>query len=857
MRSIACLLKYFSLRHLIQDPWRTLTVIAGVAIGASVFLSVRLAVDASVDSFRQSMDHLIGRAEYSVRADGTDVPDRLFAQLAAHPAVEHAAPVLSAYVRCKDESQEPFLLVGIDPLSERAFRETRWLVGDRAEAWKTLVSLLTEPFTLVASQKLATSSGLHVNDDVLVLHGHYIATFRVVGLLEEQGTALAEGGNIAICDVSTAQEFLNYPAMLERIDLMLWPGAAAIDLVSIKEMLPPGCRLVRPNESKEASLALIRAYRMNLSVLSFVSLFVGMFLVFSVVSINAARRRHETAVLLSLGSEPRQVFVLFLAEGLFFGLAGWLIGFPLSLFLADRFLKIVSATITTLFARVNVENISLTMEELVASLVMTLGASVLAAFLPARETARTPPREALCSEVIERRRRLRAPRLALGGLVLVGLSFPVSKFPPLFQIPAGGYAAIFMIFVGFSMLAPLALLFFGRHLPPGMSKAFGQPGRLAASYLTGAASRSAIAVGALITAIALFIGVSIMVASFRSTVDTWLHQNVVGDLFVRPFGSDINRYRDWLDPEVVKALHDHPLLEDCYFYRRIYIQEETDRFLLEAGTADVLWRYGQFLLMGGDETRIMESLVKGEGVIISEVYANRTGLEAGDLMALSLGGIGKKWEVLGVFRDYRTGGGVVFMNLKAFQEVYQEPRIGGANLFLKPGADPETVKQQLLAQFGTRYALSIAIGKTLRRDIIKVFDDTFSITYVLMAIALFVAALGVATTLSLLVRERRRQLGVLMAVGATLGQIRRMVLLEASFMGIAGHTVGIGCGLMLSYFLIFVINKESFGWTFLYRMPLWTVVISFVLILLAAVSAAVPPANAASRVNLAELLKGE
>ena len=522
----------------------------------------------------------------------------------------------------------------------------------------------------------------------------------------------------------------------------------------------------------------------------------------------------------------------------------------MSLVLSDWFLRIVSATITTLFVKVNVETIVLTPQEIVASFVMTLGVSVIAAFLPARETARIPPQEAMSAETFERTRRVRAPRLALWGMAFIGLSFPVSRLPSVYQIPAGGYAAIFMIFVGFSMLAPSVLLVFGRYFPKTLLKALGQPGR-------GAVSRTAIAVGALITAIALFIGVSIMVASFRSTVYTWLHQNVVGDLFVRPDSSDMNQHRDWLAQEVVDALKAHPLVQEGYFHRRTWISGPEGPFLLEAGRLDVLWRHGEFLLMGGDEAWIMERLLNGRGVIISEVHATRTGLAPGDRLVLSLGGIDKAWEILGVFRDYRTGGGVVFMDLRSFQAVYQDTRIGGANLFLKPGADSQVVKGDLLNRFDTEYALTITIGEVLREDIIKVFDDTFSITYVLMGIALLVAALGVATTLSLLIRERHGQLGLMMAVGATLGQIRRMVVLEAFFMGVAGQIVGMGCGLVLSYFLIFVVNKQSFGWTFVYQVPPWTMAVSFVLILLAAVLAALPPARAASRVNLAELLKGE
>ena len=105
------------------------------------------------------------------------------------------------------------------------------------------------------------------------------------------------------------------------------------------------------------------------------------------------------------------------------------------------------------------------------------------------------------------------------------------------------------------------------------------------------------------------------------------------------------------------------------------------------------------------------------------------------------------------------------LTFDSFQEVYRDDRIGGINLFLKAGADPHVVRSDLVKRFGLKYALAAAIGNELREDIFKVFDETFSITYVLMFIALLVAALGVATTLSLLIRERRKQLGTIMAVG--------------------------------------------------------------------------------------------
>ena len=100
---------------------------------------------------------------------------------------------------------------------------------------------------------------------------------------------------------------------------------------------------------------MIRAYQLNLSILSFASLFVGMFLVYSLVALNASSRRHELAVLRSTGASPNFIFLLFLAEGALLGIAGWIIAIPISGFLVKFFLGGVSQTISTLFVRVQVD----------------------------------------------------------------------------------------------------------------------------------------------------------------------------------------------------------------------------------------------------------------------------------------------------------------------------------------------------------------------------------------------------------------------------------------------------------------------------------------------------------------------
>jgi putative ABC transport system permease protein len=152
--------------------------------------------------------------------------------------------------------------------------------------------------------------------------------------------------------------------------------------------------------------------------------------------------------------------------------------------------------------------------------------------------------------------------------------------------------------------------------------------------------------------------------------------------------------------------------------------------------------------------------------------------------------------------------------------------------------------------------LDITSGEALRRGILKVFDETFAITFVLLIIALVVAALGVATTLTVLVLERSRQLNTLIAVGADRGQIRAMIFWEALLLTAAGEALGLACGVALSWLLVYVINYQSFGWTFIYAVDWGMLGLSVPLIVGVALGAAIPAVRAAFRDPVAMVFRG-
>jgi putative ABC transport system permease protein len=848
---------WFSLRHLRRHLGRALTVLFGIALGAAVFTSVRLAVHASLDSFAKSMDLIAGRADHVLTRPGGYVPEDLMPKLLNHPAIQNASPVLTTYTRVAQEGTEPFLLIGFDPILDRSLRDWRVTQKSNREALVWL-ELLKEPFTLILGQALADQLNCHTGEELLLEHVRQKAKFKIIAKLEPEGLALAEGGRVALTDIATFQEFTGLFGKVDRIDLRLKTGATAKDLDDIRKILPESITLNPPSATRQSGQGMINAYQLNLSILSFASLFVGMFLVYSLVALNAASRRQELAILRSTGATGYHLFFIFLAEGALFGVVGWLLALPIGNFLIKYLLHGVSQTITTLFVRVQVDAIAIDVGEMILSFGVTVFISILAAYQPAREAMAVSPKEALQISQMGMRPRNSPKRLALTGIGCIVLVWPLSQLPAVVGIPLPGYFSIFLLFVGFSLLVPGTLEYIGQALSSILHRLAGVPAYLAGRYVRDGGARTAVSVGALITAVALFTSLVIMIYSFRQTVQLWTDQTIGGDLFLTSKMGEINQFRFPLSQEVIKGLQSFQDKVDIMPNRRFFLTHKNFPYEFELLDVQGFMKYGSFVWLKGNPQKILPMLKRGEGVIVSEVYSNRTGKSTGDLFQAQVGESFVELPILGVVRDYRTRGGVVFYALPHFKERYHDVDWGGLRIFFKDRTQDldqavANLRRGIIERMGDK--VDMLGGKRLRGAVLKIFDETFAVTTVLLLIALIIAALGIATTLTVMVLERSRQLNTLFAVGASFRQIRLMIFWEAGFMVVIGELGGVICGFILSYLLIYVVNRQSFGWTFLYGVDWASLALSIPLIIITALAAALPAVKMVFRMPPATLLR--
>jgi putative ABC transport system permease protein len=853
MRPVYHLIRLAAWRSLTHDRTRSLITVLGVALGVAVVLAIRLANEGVLQSFRNSLDHVAGKSRLQVGAGEAGFDENLFPAISETPGVAHAFPVIQAVTPVAGLPSEVLLVLGVDVLADAGMREYR---GPAPELPDPLL-LLTEPDAILLTDRFARDQGLPLNGSIRLLTPAGPKAFAIRGLLADSGAARTLDGRFAVLDIAAAQLAFGKLGRLDRVDLLLDDQADPEQVAALlRQRLPPEVAVERPEARNAQVEKMLASFQLNLFVLSLIALFVGMFLVYNTMAVSVVRQRRPIAILRGLGVSRIQILLIVTTEGGLLGLVGAGLGAALGVFLARGTLQALSQTVSSLYTFIRPEALPPSGSLIVQAILLGCGTAVLSALPPAWEATMVTPREASAVATLERRHR--PWRLSLAGVGLAVLAYGLAQAGPVGGRPLFGYAAALCLLLGATLLCPALLLAFQRTLAAGLTGPRFLEAWLAAGNIGRARRRSAVAVGAMVVGLAMLVSVSTMIQSFRRTVEAWIEQTIRADLYLSRASRLIKGADTRLPATTLDEVRRIPGVAEVDGFRGIRVDDgQGGRFLLGAGDLDVVARRGRLLFRRGDPATILAEARAQDRLIVSETFAERYRLAEGDEVTLRPPGQTVRLRIAGVYYDYTTEGGVAVMDRGLFQGLWKDGWINSIVLYLHPGADSQTIRQEILRRLAGQEDLVIFSNRALKARVLEIFDQTFAITYALEFIALLVAALGVLNTLLASVLERTREIGMLRSVGCTRGGILRTVVCEAAFLGALANVLGAVAGLALSLILIYVINKQSFGWTIQFTFPARPILEYTVLTLVTSLAAGAFPAWRASRVPVAEAVRYE
>jgi putative ABC transport system permease protein len=370
-------------------------------------------------------------------------------------------------------------------------------------------------------------------------------------------------------------------------------------------------------------------------------------------------------------------------------------------------------------------------------------------------------------------------------------------------------------------------------------------------------ARTVITIAALMTALSMLISISIMILSFRKTVDLWVEQSINGDVFIFPGSYSITGYSALLPLEVSRALPSLPGVKAVDSFRALEVEYQGQPALIASVDGEVFLKMKVIRFTRGNPHAILRQFAAGQAILVTESFSLRHNVKAGDRVKLNTPQGEREFLISGVFYDYSSDWGMVLLEKKLFQSLWKDETLHSAGIYLKEGVSQEAFKEVIRERYSKPYRLFVVSHRELRNEVLKIFDQTFAITYALEFIAIIVAVLGIINSLNALIIERQRDIGIVRAVGAFQKQIGKTTLIEAGMIGFFSHIFGLLCGFLLSILLIYVINKQSFGWTIQFSIPLWSLIESWLVVMLTSIGAGFIPARRAAKMNVVESLRME
>jgi putative ABC transport system permease protein len=829
-------------------------------------------------SFEETVIAVAGRATLQVSGEDLGFDERLIERLRRHPGVISTMPVIRAEARVVDGPHRgaPLSIVALDLLEAVDLNGIR--VQDPSWSFETLLS----PDSVFIGHRLALEWSLEIGSPLSLIIGARRYDLIVQGLIEPESGLATAWDRMAVMDIAAAQALFGLVGRVDRIDLVTVPQAHPERIAEeIRAWLPPPLKINRPIRRNEQVEGMLRAFQFNLAMLSAVGLLVGLFLVYNTVSFSVVQRRREIGMLCALGFRRRAISALFMAEAAIIGLLGGLLGSWLGVVLARSLVALLSRTVADLYVpALATAGSSATSWLLAQPGVWFEGAaygaavSLLGAFSPSLEASRTSPARAVMPGEYESAYALRIKPLGWSAAGALAAAAVLAWPGPVMGLPLFGYASSICLLIGLSCLAPALLDGFGRVIEAGGKPQSGTSigngalwaiARLAGDQVARAPKRNAVTISAMMVGIAIMVGVGTMIGSFRYTVEVWIQQTVLADLVVAPTswlqGEESGMLANRIPGGWADSIAELPEVAAVDPYREMTIEMPGGQpVALVARDLRLHGERSRYLFIHGDSTSTLNRARSHDGVLISEALARGRGMQSGETLRLVTPSGEREFPVEGVFYDYATDGGKIVLDRDLYRRLWHDDSTTVLAVYLQPDVDSQIARRRIVAQLRDLAPDSqpaVITNGELKKEILGIFDRTFTVTYALETIAVVISVLGIMNTLLTSVLERQRELATLRAIGASAGQIRTLLLWESGYLGVLAGVLGVIGGLLLAFLLIGVINKQSFGWTIQSRLSLMLLVTAVGLAWTAALLAGYFPARWAARQPIADGLRYE
>jgi putative ABC transport system permease protein len=878
-----------SLGYLQQRWMRTILVVLSIALGVATMVATRtlnrnlnLAAQTAVNPLSGLTDLLVVNGQAGVPIEEARKLDP-YQKDGSNPvlaAIRDVQPMVVGRVLLPDLDNRSVLLIGLQPPSgEQALQELP--AGLEFEPFAAIdklkigLALLFGGGPVAVSDQLAKDLGLTPADNANIDPAKALFHVRMagvemkalaVGVVHTKTRDILPEPNVLFMQVSAASKFVypQRPNYVTQINVSLQDGADK-EAVSqqLQEILGPPLKVQTLAATNEKVRDITAGLELGFAIGGVGALVVGLFLVYNALSVSVAERRHDIGILRSVGATRGQIAGLFVVEALVLGLIGSLLGLPIGYGLACIAQGPISRTLSDTLLALQPPDLALDNWTIGLALVAGIMTTILASLVPALQAASAEPADVVrrvppvyhllyrlihCSLIL---------LLLLGGLVSVVWR---ERLPLRF----GAFAGIVFILVAGLFAMPLLAIIAGKILQPFFRLFLGLEGRLAADNMVRSPGRTGLVIGALAATTALMVETAGFIRSSEHAILTYLDESIAADFFVTS-GSRITEAARAIpmDEKLGDRLRAMPEVDAVLGIRFNALPFRDRLVLMLALDASAFAKAEHPHSLGRNLTRFPRLREPGTA-LVSENFAALYKVKVGEKITVDGLEGPLQLEVIGTVVDYTWNRGTILVSREWFRRTFRDHQVDIFDVYLKhqdgQPAD-ETRREEVIARLSEKLdpkdAVFAVTRANFRQAATKQLQRVYSLAYAQQAVVGLVALLGVISALFISVLQRRRELGLLRAVGASRDQVLRSVLAEAVLMGMVGAILGLLIGIVLEWYLIGVMLLDESGLVIPMLIPWQAAGVVGGLAVLLATAVGLWPAWQATRIRIAEAIAYE
>jgi putative ABC transport system permease protein len=766
-------MRAFNLRELRRHPARTAMLLVVVAISATLLVAVLGIAGSITGSSSRLVAGIGGNASLEVSGvTDTGFPDTLIPEIEKVPGVAAAVPMLRTSV---GKPSQRVVLLGVN-------EKVRSMLSPLQRAVQDKIGPLVKQPGRVA---VGTGPGYKENESFPLGNGN--AT--VAAVIGGEDAQRINGGNFIVGPLALIQRLTDRVGMIDSVLIITAPGA---DLTQVRKGLAAvvdGRAIVaEPTFRSAQSSGAVAIMRSLMLSAASTALVVAGFLIFNAMTMAITQRRPVISMLRAIGANKRQIVRDLLLEVALVGLVGGLLGSALGVLIGRQAIGALPPAL--------LQGFESRTEYILPSYAIPIGVtacvvvSVLAAALAARQVYKVEPIEALApvgasaADAVGLRSRLLAGVI---GVAFVAAAVVVAtRDLGRASVAAIGIMALGELALCFAFAGPIV------NAAARVARAFGAPGALAAATIERAPKR----VWATFMTVQIALAITVQTTGSNlnaiDSTDATFSSLREASFFVSSSGPGVFPTAPLLPQDTESKVASTPGVSSVVPVQMAFATVGGRRVLIQGISPGTVAPPSSAMT-----TQVREQVLAGEGVVVARDIARALGVRAGDDLTLATPTGERRVRVLQVVPFFSLLGGVVSMSLTHLREWFDRP--GSTILAVKvaPGGDRSGIERAIRDKLPAD--IYVYSGQAAAEAVGTSLSQGTALITVMAWIVVFVASIALLNTLMLSVLERRRELGVLRAMGSSRRFALHTVLAEAAGVGLVGAAVGVATGAVNQY----------------------------------------------------------